>query len=218
MRYKDLSEEKKQYRREYNRKWNERNPEYHKEYNQRPDVKKRKKEYYKKRYLNHREETKKHNKEWRKENPEYNREYMREYRKTEKNKKYQREYGRKWQEDNPEYRKEYEKNRKANDPKYRLNSNIAIAIGFALKGNKAGKHWETLVGYTLQNLIDRLELNFDENMNWNNYGSYWWIDHWKPQSLFHYTTPEDQAFKDCWALCNLQPMEKIANIIKGNKF
>ena len=54
-------------------------------------------------------------------------------------------------------------------------------------------------------------------MTWDNYGSYWWIDHIKPRSLFKYEKPEDKEFKECWALKNLQPMEKIANIKKGNK-
>ena len=100
----------------------------------------------------------------------------------------------------------------------RLSGSIGLAIRTALKGNKKGHHWETLVDYTLEQLKQRLEMNFDDNMNWENYGNYWWIDHIKPVSLFNFKTPEDQSFKDCWALANLQPMEKIANIIKGNKF
>lgn len=55
-------------------------------------------------------------------------------------------------------------------------------------------------------------------MNWDNYGSYWHIDHIKPISLFKYETAEDPEFKKCWALDNLQPLEKIANLKKGNKF
>jgi len=168
---------------------------------------------------------------------ECHREYDKEWRKEneEKYKKYQRGYKRKWQKDNPEYhreyhkeyiqkpevkehQREYEKNRRANNPKFRLNNNISVAIRKSLRGNKAGKHWEDLVGYTLEQLRQRLEINFDKNMNWNNHGSYWSVDHWKPISLFNYTTPEEQTFKDCWSLCNLRPMEKIANIIKGNRF
>ena len=47
---------------------------------------------------------------------------------------------------------------------------------------------------------------------------YRWVFHIKPKSLFNYTYPEDQEFKDCWALNNLQPMEKIANIKKSNHY
>jgi len=144
-----------------------------------------------------------------------------------------RESNRKWRENNPEYHKEwhkrnpdkvrkitnrYIKQRRANDPKYKLNSNMATAIYHALKGNKAGRRWEDLVGYTLEKLRQRLELNFDENMSWQNYGSYWSVDHWKPRSLFNFMTAEDKEFKECWALENLQPLEKIANIKKSNRY
>ena len=120
-----------------------------------------------------------------------------------------------------EYQKEYQKNysRKLyRNPKFRFNSNIRRAISEALEGKKMGRRWETLVGYTLQDLIKHLEKLFDENMNWENYGSYWWIDHIKPISLFSYSCSKDLEFKECWALNNLQPMEKIANIKKGNKY
>ena len=74
-----------------------------------------------------------------------------------------------------------------------------------------------MAGYTKDDLVKHLEKQFDDKMNWANYGSYWWIDHIKPRSAFHYTTAEDPEFKECWSLSNLQPMEKIANIKKGNK-
>lgn len=61
------------------------------------------------------------------------------------------------------------------------------------------------------------EKQFDSNMNWSNYGKYWHIDHIYPQSLLPYTSMTDENFKKCWALDNLQPLEKIANIKKGNK-
>jgi len=141
---------------------------------------------------------------WRKDNREYHREYQKKWRKE--NSEYYRKYVR-----------EYEKNRRANNLKYRLNSNIATAIGFALKGNKARHHWETLVGYTIQDLINRLSVNFQEGMSFKNYGE-WEVDHIRPKSLFHYTKPEDQAFRDCWCLANLQPLWAIDNRKKGNKF
>ena len=48
-------------------------------------------------------------------------------------------------------------------------------------------------------------------MSWENYGSYWQINHIYPQSKLPYTSMEEENFKMCWAL------EKIANIRKGNK-
>jgi len=113
---------------------------------------------------------------------------------------------------------EYRKKRIQLDFKFHLDTNMGTIISMCLKGKKASRKWENLVSYTLEDLIKHLENLFDENMNWDNYGSYWWIDHKKPRSLFRYTFPEDPEFKKCWALENLQPMEKIANIKKGNLF
>ena len=102
--------------------------------------------------------------------------------------------------------------------KGQLDGSMGASIRQSLKGKKAGMHWETLVGYTVKDLIKHLEILFDENMNWDNYGSYWEIDHRKPKSLFKYETAEDPEFKKCWALKNLQPLEKIANIKKSNNY
>ena len=54
-------------------------------------------------------------------------------------------------------------------------------------------------------------------MNWDNYGE-WHIDHIKPISSFIFESSEDEEFKRCWSLDNLQPMWGIENIKKGNKF
>ena len=126
-----------------------------------------------------------------------------------------------WQEKNKKryrkYRNEWHKKKKQIDPKFHLDSNMAIFVGQSLKGKKAGRKWESLTGYSIDELMTHLEKQFDKKMNWDNYGSYWWIDHRKPRSLFNYTKPEDLEFKECWSLENLQPMEKIANIKKGNR-
>ena len=63
-----------------------------------------------------------------------------------------------------------------------------------------------------------MEKQFDKAMSWDNYGSYWEIDHIKPKSLFNYVYPEDLEFQKCWALNNFQPLEKGANRRKYNKF
>ena len=136
-----------------------------------------------------------------------------------------------WLQKNPEYMKNYMKTPKARErinryfrqlrkenPKFRLDHNMATAIRQSLKGKKAGRRWESLVSYTLKELTEHLESQFDGKMNWENYGSYWEVDHIRPRSLFRYTFPEDPEFKECWALKNLQPLEKIVNLRKGNAF
>lgn len=101
---------------------------------------------------------------------------------------------------------------------YRINCNIGSEIWHAIKQQKAGKKWQVLVGYSLKELKNHLEKQFDKKMSWKNYGSYWHVDHIKPKSLFKFYSHEDEEFKKCWSLSNLQPLEKIANLKKGNKY
>ena len=116
-------------------------------------------------------------------------------------------------------RKEHYQDTKGNmSGQHRANRAMSRSIWKALKGNKNGRRWEKLVGYTLHDLITHLELLFDTKMNWGNYGSYWHIDHIKPKSLFKYDSQESSGFKECWALENLQPLEAIENIKKGNRY
>ena len=103
-------------------------------------------------------------------------------------------------------------------PKNKIDGSISGNIWHSLKEKKNGRHWEDLVGYTLQDLMKHLENLFDENMNWENYGSYWEIDHKTPKSWFRYEIAEDLEFKKCWALENLQPLEISLNRSKKNYY
>lgn len=107
------------------------------------------------------------------------------------------------------------KRRQRENPMVHLSSNISTAIWASLKGNKGG-HWETLVGYTLNQLKRHLEKQFQTGMTWDNYGE-WHIDHKIPQSVFNFSKPEHMDFKRCWALKNLQPMWSLDNLSKHNK-
>jgi len=101
---------------------------------------------------------------------------------------------------------------------YRLNSIIGSKIGHSLHGNKNGRHWENLVGYTVQDLIKHLEKQFTDGMSWNNYGFYGWhVDHIIPKSFFEFTSSDDIEFKYCWSLINLQPLWATDNKKKHNK-
>ena len=162
---------------------------------------------------------------------EYQPKYQKEYRI--KNKEKLQKYCKEWKIENrekvnqlrKEWDKEYrqrpevikrknelEKIRRKEDIKYRLDQNISGQIRKLLKSKKAGRRWETLVGYTLKDLMERLECQFKKGMCWNNYGK-WHIDHKKPKSLF-----KVEEFKDCWCLANLQPLWARENLIKNNKY
>lgn len=81
---------------------------------------------------------------------------------------------------------------------------------------KESATWQKL-DYSPEELKEHLESLFDENMSWENYGTYWHIDHIIPQSKLLYKTLDDDNFKTCWSLENLRPLEAIENIKKSNK-
>lgn len=107
-----------------------------------------------------------------------------------------------------------DKERRETEPKYKLNQNISKAIRASLGGNKNGRHWEDIVGYSLKQLKRHLEKRFTKGMVWENYGE-WQIDHKIPKFIFNFTKPEHDDFKKCWALSNLQPMWAGDNAKKG---
>jgi len=105
-------------------------------------------------------------------------------------------------------------------PQFRLRAAFSKSLRKALKQrNKTKtKSWELLLGYSAQDLKIHLEKQFDSKMNWENYGSYWHVDHINPESWFNYNSIEDEEFKICWSLNNLQPLEASENYRKGNRY
>jgi len=144
-------------------------------------------------------------KEWTKNKKEHRKEYLKQYR--EKNK-----------EKIKEVKRTYQKEKRHTDPIYKLISNFRTAIYIVLKENKLDKYtnYFNMVGYSAEQLKKHLEEQFTDGMNWENYGE-WHIDHIKPISSFEFDSSEDEQFKVCWSLDNLQPMWGIENIKKGNK-
>lgn len=60
-----------------------------------------------------------------------------------------------------------------------------------------------------------LEYQFDDKMNWENYGSYWHMDHVKPCNS--YDLSKDEDINECFNWKNYRPLEGIENIIKSDK-
>ena len=124
---------------------------------------------------------------------------------------------RQWQKNNKERVRII--NLKASKKRYttlkgNLNIRMSTAIYTALKSNKAGRHWEDIVGYTINDMQKDFESKFYNNMTWESFRLKRAIDihHIKPKSNFHFKTAEDLEFKECWALSNLQPLWKKDHI------
>lgn len=106
------------------------------------------------------------------------------------------------------------------DKRFMMDGAFSKAIRKELKRRnlRKPKPWEALLGYTAEQLMAHLEALFKPGMTWENYGSHWHIDHIRPKSWFVYETVEDEAFRKCWALENLQPLEALENSAKGNRY
>jgi len=116
-----------------------------------------------------------------------------------------------------QYFRQYYQDKLKNDPHHRVRRNVSKSVWEALSGKKKSKPTFEALGYTKEDLVEHLESQFDENMTWDNYGSYWHIDHIYPQSRLPYDSMEHPNFLKCWDLSNLRPLEAIENMSKGNK-
>ena len=140
-----------------------------------------------------------------------------------------REYSKKYREKNPEYYEKHKEEIKKNsqllknikyktNPKFNINDKMKRAINISLKGNKNGRHWETLIGYTCNDLIKRLKKTMPQGYTWQDFmKGELHIDHKIPKSVFNFTKPEHIDFKRCWALENLQLLPARENLIKQDK-
>jgi len=187
-------------------------------------------EYQIKYEIVHKERRKELAKQWRKNNPEKvkekqkryyekHREKIREYKKLyrEKNREKISEEKRQYFQDNKERINKHINYRRKTEPKFRLDNNMKTLMRISLKRKKNGRKWTELVGYNIIKLMKHLEKQFDIYMNWDNYGSYWVVDHIMPRSAFNYINPEEYNFQRCWCLENLRPLSKKENLIKSNK-
>lgn len=141
---------------------------------------------------------------------------------SESRRDYLNDYHQKWREKNidrhRENKRNYERNRKASDPIYKLISNFRTAIYQVLKESNVekNKHYFDVLQYTPESLMEHLESQFKDNMNWDNYGE-WHVDHKLPITSFNIQEMGDEEFMRCWSLENLQPMWGTDNISKSNK-
>ena len=160
-------------------------------------------------------------------------EYVREYNKREHVKAYRDEYNAR--PEVKEHRREYcrERNAKAevkqrrNErnnkrmkcPTRRLRLNVSKSVYSALKRHettKGGGATFDHLPYSPEQLAAYIEQRFTAEMNWDNYGTTWHLDHIIPQAALPYDSMEHPNFAKCWALENLQPLDALENIRKSS--
>lgn len=123
-----------------------------------------------------------------------------------KNKERVKEYKKNYRLINKANRNKKERDRRKNDPLFRLNESMSKQIN-RIKNVKNGVSWKRLLDYTFDDLKKHLESKFTTGMTWGNHCRHGWhIDHIVPVSSFNYDSADHPEFKKCWALSNLQPL------------
>jgi hypothetical protein len=118
----------------------------------------------------------------------------------------------------PDYAANYIRKKRRTDIRFKLSSNISCQIYFSLRANKSKRSWESLVGYTVEQLKEHLNKTLPQGYSWEDFLSgKLHIDHKTPKVAFNFRSPEDIDFKKCWALSNLQLLPDIENMKKGAK-
>ena len=100
-----------------------------------------------------------------------------------------------------EQKTEWCRNESITNINYRLKKSLAARLRNVLNKNDTTMNY---IGCNIQYLREWFEYNFNSEMNWENYGSFWSIDHIIPVCKFDLTI-EDEKLK-CWNWSNLMPV------------
>lgn len=123
-------------------------------------------------------------------------------------------YNRKYLEENRETIQENFKNRRKNNPNFRLRLNLSKRIQDLLKSKKNRKCYNNFIGCSLDEIKKWLESNFYGEMTWENYGSVWHIDHVIP--CVHFNLENEEEVKVCFNWANVQPLFAKHNLSKSD--
>jgi len=116
---------------------------------------------------------------------------------------------------NREKSNEYVRNKRLNDPIFKLKQNVRCRLRKYLKTASITKSKKTfdIVGYSPPELKEYLEKQFVDGMSWERMGKEIHIDHIIPLSS---ANNEDEIYKLCH-YSNLQPLWAKDNLSKGSK-
>ena len=197
---------------EYLKKWQSENRDKCKEYCKRYDTNnpKKRKAQWKKYRLNNRDKLRERNKQYDIKNKDTRKQHRVETRDK------IRERGRLWRLNNKDKRNEYLRKLSKNNLNYRLTKLLRRRIQIAIKTAKKSKRTMELIGCSTKYLLNHLESQFDDEMNWDKFmNGEIHIDHIRPCISFDLSNEEEQ--KICFHYSNLQPLWAIDNLMKGGR-
>lgn len=99
------------------------------------------------------------------------------------------------------------------DVDFQLSEILRSKLHKMLKNQKTS--YAKYIGCDIEWLKAWLSFRFDDKMSWDNFGSYWQIDHILPLSGFNFTNENDVRI--CFHWTNLQPLSSEENRVKSNK-
>lgn len=145
-------------------------------------------------------------------------EYQKKYSEINKDKikEYKKEYYIENKESINEYKREYQNNRRKNDPIFKLKYSINRMIRRSLKVKGVLKSSKSvdILGCDIQSFKLYLENLFTGEMSWENYGTFWDIDHKIPLAT---AKSEDDVIR-LNHYTNLQPLNSYINrVVKRDK-
>lgn len=142
------------------------------------------------------------------------------------------DYKKQWKDKNKKLQREYVKEYESRIH-VKLKKRVSRRIRHALKSRSIDKTIKVLdfLPYTVEQLKQHLESQFEPWMNWENWGRYdaakwdgesastwtWNIDHKIPMANHTYSCQNDPGFVEAWKLENLRPLKAKDNIILGAK-
>lgn len=113
------------------------------------------------------------------------------------------------------YMNEYIKNRYNTEPLFRLKCLLRSRLKLAMKKDYKKSSSIILLGCSIEYFKKWIEYQFDSNMNWNNHGGYWHLDHITPCSSFNLINESEQ--KLCFHWTNIRPLSGSENCQKSDK-
>lgn len=162
------------------------------------------------------EKIKKEAKKYREEHPEYKKEWYKQHKVEAK--EWWNNRSKEQKQAKAEYNKVWKKDRYKNNNNYKIRCVISSAVRRSLKGMKKGDSIKNILGYSIEELKEHLEHQFEDWMNWDNLGltatkekETWQIDHIIPVNTFNILEIGDEEFRKCWALDNLRPLDSYIN-------
>ena len=96
----------------------------------------------------------------------------------------------------------------------RIRGNLRTRISDLIRKNMTFKykHMSDLLGCDRKFFIDYIESKFEKDMTWENYGTYWHIDHIMP--MFTFNLFNENEIRKCCHYTNLRPLTAKENLTR----